>query len=106
MKSAAWYKHLIKKYHSGRSLYREPGDSSGPGRGVWGCSVLWRGVLARTGMFLRVKMVLSCLIMILFNPSELHPLQNPFETSIFTQHKREMQPVLLCDVNLLIYCNL
>ena len=53
-----------------------------------------------------VKMVLSHPIIILFNPSASHPLQNPCETFIFTQHKRETPVVLFVypefSVNLFI----
>ena len=57
-----------------------------------------------------VKMVLSHPIVILFNPSAPHSLQNLFETSIFTQHKRETPVVLFVypefSVNLFITCKL
>ncbi len=105
MKSAAGYKHLMKKYHSGRPLFRRLGFDSGAGRGVWGRSAFRGGVSTGTGTLSRVKMVLSHPIVILFNPSAPHSLQNLFETSIFTQHKRSMPPVLLCGLNLLIICN-
>ena len=53
-----------------------------------------------------VKMVLSHPIIILFNPSASHPLQNPCVTFIFTQHKRETPVVLFVypefSVNLFI----
>jgi len=55
-------------------------------------------------------MVLSHPIIILFNPSASHPLQNPCETFIFTQHKRETPVVLFVypefSVNLFITCKL